>query len=525
MLIIWLTRVSLSKLEQLTTVHYLTHPRLFVRAVTQFIIWLTRVSLSKLEQWHSSLFDSPASLCPSWSSWPRFIIWLTRVSLSKLELRPSSLFDSPVSLCPSWSSWPRFIIWLTRVSLSKLEQLTTVHYLTHPRLFVQVGAADHGSLFDSPASLCPSWSSDTIHYLTHPRLFVQVGAADHGSLFDSPASLCPSWSWDPVHYLTHPRLFVQVGAADHGSLFDSPVSLCPSWSSWPRFIIWLTRVSLSKLEQLTTVHYLTHPRLFVQVGAADHGSLFDSPASLCPSWSSWPRFIIWLTRVSLSKLEQLTTVHYLTHPRLFVQVGAADHGSLFDSPASLCPSWSSWPRFIIWLTRVSLSKLEQLTTVHYLTHPRLFVQVGAADHGSLFDSPASLCPSWSSWPRFIIWLTRVSLSKLEQLTTVHYLTHPRLFVQVGAADHGSLFDSPASLCPSWSSWPRFPSLPGCRWGRVSAGFPTQTEISNSTAQQVTREEGNVLLYDALNTFYLRLYGVGLMVEDHSDSERGRKCFI
>ena len=31
---------------------------------------------------------------------------------------------------------------------------------------------------------------------------------------------------------------------------------------------------------------------------------------------------------------------------------------------------------------------------------------------------------------------------------------------------------------------------------------------------------NVLFNDALNTFYLRLYGVGHMVKDHSDSERG-----
>ena len=37
-----------------------------------------------------------------------------------------------------------------------------------------------------------------------------------------------------------------------------------------------------------------------------------------------------------------------------------------------------------------------------------------------------------------------------------------------------------------------------------------------------RKEGNVLFNDALNTFYLRLYGVGHMVKDHSDSERGRK---
>ena len=35
-----------------------------------------------------------------------------------------------------------------------------------------------------------------------------------------------------------------------------------------------------------------------------------------------------------------------------------------------------------------------------------------------------------------------------------------------------------------------------------------------------RKEGNILFNDALNTFYLRLYGVRHMVEDHSESERG-----
>ena len=35
-----------------------------------------------------------------------------------------------------------------------------------------------------------------------------------------------------------------------------------------------------------------------------------------------------------------------------------------------------------------------------------------------------------------------------------------------------------------------------------------------------RKEGNVLFNDALNTFYLRLYGVRHMINDHSDSERG-----
>ena len=34
------------------------------------------------------------------------------------------------------------------------------------------------------------------------------------------------------------------------------------------------------------------------------------------------------------------------------------------------------------------------------------------------------------------------------------------------------------------------------------------------------KEGNVLFNDALNTFYLRLYGVKYMVKDHSDSEIG-----
>ena len=34
-----------------------------------------------------------------------------------------------------------------------------------------------------------------------------------------------------------------------------------------------------------------------------------------------------------------------------------------------------------------------------------------------------------------------------------------------------------------------------------------------------RKEGNVLFNDALNTFYLQLYGIRHIVEDHSDSER------
>ena len=37
---------------------------------------------------------------------------------------------------------------------------------------------------------------------------------------------------------------------------------------------------------------------------------------------------------------------------------------------------------------------------------------------------------------------------------------------------------------------------------------------------IKERKGNALFNDTLNTFYLRLYGVGHMVKDHSDSERG-----
>ena len=45
-------------------------------------------------------------------------------------------------------------------------------------------------------------------------------------------------------------------------------------------------------------------------------------------------------------------------------------------------------------------------------------------------------------------------------------------------------------------------------------------ISLLVLKREGRKEGNVFFNNALNTFYLRLYGVGHMVKDHSDSERG-----
>ena len=48
---------------------------------------------------------------------------------------------------------------------------------------------------------------------------------------------------------------------------------------------------------------------------------------------------------------------------------------------------------------------------------------------------------------------------------------------------------------------------------------TQLLVKSSEAYYCGK--GNGLFNDALNTFYLRLYGLGhIMVKDHSDSERG-----
>ena len=57
-------------------------------------------------------------------------------------------------------------------------------------------------------------------------------------------------------------------------------------------------------------------------------------------------------------------------------------------------------------------------------------------------------------------------------------------------------------------------------------FSSQNRVTESNTRvlpisdDVGRKEGNDLFNDALNTFYLRLYGVRHMVKDHSDSEKG-----
>ena len=45
-------------------------------------------------------------------------------------------------------------------------------------------------------------------------------------------------------------------------------------------------------------------------------------------------------------------------------------------------------------------------------------------------------------------------------------------------------------------------------------------VKDHSDSEKGERERNVLFNDALNTFYLRLYGVRYMVKDHSDSEKG-----
>ena len=58
---------------------------------------------------------------------------------------------------------------------------------------------------------------------------------------------------------------------------------------------------------------------------------------------------------------------------------------------------------------------------------------------------------------------------------------------------------------------------------VTAGIPLTSvfwRLQLASVSQILRKEGNALFNDALNTFYLQLYGVKHMVKDHSDSDKG-----
>ena len=49
--------------------------------------------------------------------------------------------------------------------------------------------------------------------------------------------------------------------------------------------------------------------------------------------------------------------------------------------------------------------------------------------------------------------------------------------------------------------------------------PEVRKKTHSRKNERREREKNVLFNDALNTFYLRLYGVRHMVKDHSDTEK------
>ena len=63
-------------------------------------------------------------------------------------------------------------------------------------------------------------------------------------------------------------------------------------------------------------------------------------------------------------------------------------------------------------------------------------------------------------------------------------------------------------------------LSGWPSGIDPATIQTEWSVYQWATFSSVRKVGNVLFNDALSTFYLRLYGVGHMVKDHSDCERG-----
>ena len=79
------------------------------------------------------------------------------------------------------------------------------------------------------------------------------------------------------------------------------------------------------------------------------------------------------------------------------------------------------------------------------------------------------------------------------------------------------------LLPLWVPVAFFQSRP-LAWRFLSAAWCTARSkwrpSSAATPPVEPDKEGNVLFNYALNTFYLRLYGIRHMVKDHSDSEKG-----
>ena len=81
------------------------------------------------------------------------------------------------------------------------------------------------------------------------------------------------------------------------------------------------------------------------------------------------------------------------------------------------------------------------------------------------------------------------------------------------------------LIPSWFCWKALQPVPHYSFAEWTCVVGLLNKLLCISIQCFMfsfyrRKEGNVLFNDALNTFYLWLYGVRHMVKDHSDSKKG-----
>ena len=77
-----------------------------------------------------------------------------------------------------------------------------------------------------------------------------------------------------------------------------------------------------------------------------------------------------------------------------------------------------------------------------------------------------------------------------------------------------------SVAYSSVSVKRWPWACPAAWAPGTARETLEGWSPRNSWKTETERERNVLFNDALNTFYLQLYGVRHMVKDHSDSEKG-----
>ena len=113
-------------------------------------------------------------------------------------------------------------------------------------------------------------------------------------------------------------------------------------------------------------------------------------------------------------------------------------------------------------------------------------------------------------------LVHVGVGEREHLGAVHDV--PAAAVRVVRADAGH--DLPADR---WRREHRLlqhrPAVRPRRQPRAHRPLPRRL-LRRARRRAGKKERENVLFNDALNTFYLRLYGVRHMVKDHSDSDKG-----